>query len=264
MEVFLFFYLVVWSMAGAVVGALIGKSKGRAGAGFVLGLLLGWIGWIIIALMSRSAEAEARYYVAVDAHTRRLTGGPHEHTASQRSKGVTAGVLEAIRTAAYSDHDSNVLIQAIDRYGDAKHPQRRPSEWFFATCPFPFLVRMDGQLLACNSTDVRLVRANAPASYTVSRDGDIVSASIDGLPFQSLRPRPNSIRILEMLRAVAVVAPQSESAAPSTQQSPSPSATNPAVGAPSEAIRTLQTLLEENLVSRDEFERKRQEILDRI
>jgi hypothetical protein len=35
----------------ALVGALIGKSKGKAGLGFVLGLFLGVIGWIVIALI---------------------------------------------------------------------------------------------------------------------------------------------------------------------------------------------------------------------
>jgi hypothetical protein len=35
---------------GAVVGALIGQLKGRAGAGMFFGLLLGPIGWLIVAV----------------------------------------------------------------------------------------------------------------------------------------------------------------------------------------------------------------------
>ena len=35
---------------GALIGALIGQSRGRTGAGAVLGLLLGPIGWLAVAL----------------------------------------------------------------------------------------------------------------------------------------------------------------------------------------------------------------------
>jgi hypothetical protein len=45
-----FVWLAVLAGAGAV-GYLIGRSKGRPGAGLVLGLLLGIIGWVVIALL---------------------------------------------------------------------------------------------------------------------------------------------------------------------------------------------------------------------
>lgn len=41
--------LVVLAMAG--IGMLIGQGKGRGGEGAALGLLLGPIGWIIVATM---------------------------------------------------------------------------------------------------------------------------------------------------------------------------------------------------------------------
>jgi len=44
------FLLVFWAIIGAIVGGIIGDRKGRGGAGVVLGLLLGPIGWLIIAL----------------------------------------------------------------------------------------------------------------------------------------------------------------------------------------------------------------------
>jgi hypothetical protein len=45
MEVILF-----WTIIGGFVGALIGQRKGRTGEGAVLGLILGPIGWLVVAL----------------------------------------------------------------------------------------------------------------------------------------------------------------------------------------------------------------------
>lgn len=53
-------FLIFWCVIGAVVGLMIGSSKGRAGEGFVLGLLLGVIGWVIIAVMEPSTEVRAQ------------------------------------------------------------------------------------------------------------------------------------------------------------------------------------------------------------
>jgi hypothetical protein len=45
------------AIVSGMIGLLIGMSKGRPGLGFVLGALLGCIGWIIIAFMGKK-----RYY----------------------------------------------------------------------------------------------------------------------------------------------------------------------------------------------------------
>jgi hypothetical protein len=45
-------YLILFLVSGGI-GAAIGSSKNRAGLGFVLGLLLGCLGWIIILLIPR-------------------------------------------------------------------------------------------------------------------------------------------------------------------------------------------------------------------
>ena len=42
-------FLFIWAIM-ALVGYLIGKSKSRPTAGFIWGLLLGPIGWLIIAI----------------------------------------------------------------------------------------------------------------------------------------------------------------------------------------------------------------------
>ena len=54
-----------------LIGAAIGSFKGREVAGFFLGFL-GFIGWIIVALLPRSVEDEARRQLAVEERARRL------------------------------------------------------------------------------------------------------------------------------------------------------------------------------------------------
>jgi len=41
--------LIIW-LSSPVIGYLIGKSKGREGAGLLLGLLLGPLGWLLVAV----------------------------------------------------------------------------------------------------------------------------------------------------------------------------------------------------------------------
>ncbi len=41
-----------WFILGGLIGALIGKFKGRVALGLFLGVLFGPIGWIIVALLS--------------------------------------------------------------------------------------------------------------------------------------------------------------------------------------------------------------------
>jgi hypothetical protein len=49
----------VWAMIGAIVGMAIGSPKGRRDTGLWLGLLLGPVGWIIVAVMEPNPEVEA-------------------------------------------------------------------------------------------------------------------------------------------------------------------------------------------------------------
>lgn len=57
-------FLVIWIISG-FIGMAVGSSKNRAGFGFAMGLLLGFIGWIIVAVMpeapSESTELKSKY-----------------------------------------------------------------------------------------------------------------------------------------------------------------------------------------------------------
>jgi hypothetical protein len=57
--------LFLWVGVGGGIGAAIGSSKGKGGLGFVLGLFLGFIGWIIAAFLSRSPQKEAEFQRSV-------------------------------------------------------------------------------------------------------------------------------------------------------------------------------------------------------
>lgn len=56
---------LVFALLSGVIGALIGRTKGRVGVGLLLGLLFGFIGWIVTALLSRTVEREAQYRLSV-------------------------------------------------------------------------------------------------------------------------------------------------------------------------------------------------------
>lgn len=42
--------LIAWAIVGGIVGAIIGGRKNKTGEGFLLGLILGPIGWLIVAI----------------------------------------------------------------------------------------------------------------------------------------------------------------------------------------------------------------------
>jgi hypothetical protein len=47
---YLMIWLLIWLIAGPILGILIGQQKGRMGAGLLFGILLGPLGWLIVAL----------------------------------------------------------------------------------------------------------------------------------------------------------------------------------------------------------------------
>jgi hypothetical protein len=65
--------IIAWVFFG-FIGAAIGSSKGLGGTGFILGLLLGPIGILIVAVMSPTPEAQARRDAEVAGATHSLGG----------------------------------------------------------------------------------------------------------------------------------------------------------------------------------------------
>lgn len=57
--------VVAWIVIGAWVGGLIGASKGRTDEGVLWGVLLGVIGWIIVAVMPATPDKLAEQQLAV-------------------------------------------------------------------------------------------------------------------------------------------------------------------------------------------------------
>jgi hypothetical protein len=52
--------LLVWAVGGIFAAGAIGRRKGRPWAGFLLGLVLGWIGVVIIALIPPTHDAQVQ------------------------------------------------------------------------------------------------------------------------------------------------------------------------------------------------------------
>ena len=54
--------LIGWVIVGGAVGAAIGSNKGQGGLGFVLGALLGVLGWVIVAVMAPAEQPAAGWW----------------------------------------------------------------------------------------------------------------------------------------------------------------------------------------------------------
>lgn len=70
------FYFISWLLFQTLIGALIGRSKGRVDSGIFWSFFLGPIGWVIVALMAdlRQKCPECHSSVAVGARKCRYCG----------------------------------------------------------------------------------------------------------------------------------------------------------------------------------------------
>ena len=75
-------FLICLVILSGLIGAAIGVGKGRGMTGFWLGLLLGFIGWIIVAVMEPSAEVRlerAEEFLDLAAEFNEPTSRGHAH-----------------------------------------------------------------------------------------------------------------------------------------------------------------------------------------
>lgn len=106
---FLLVRIVLLCFASAVVGSLIGMLKGRPAAGFFFGLLLGPIGWLVIAVRPNLAEPV------------RLTGAPsapRDDDAAALRRVFDAGLISAVEY----DEKKGKLSQSSDRAASRPAP----------------------------------------------------------------------------------------------------------------------------------------------
>ncbi|MCX7021376.1 MAG: hypothetical protein NTW26_03685, partial [bacterium] len=65
--------LLAW-VAPAIVGYIIGKKKGKAGVGLILGLFLSWIGVVIVAVLNDDVKRDQEHQESMAA----VMGGAKE------------------------------------------------------------------------------------------------------------------------------------------------------------------------------------------
>ena len=107
-------FVVIWLIC-AVIGWAIGSSKGRAGAGLVLGLLLGIIGVIIIAVMQPTTEKKAEEMASIkailrddDIGDRRFADHMTRAATLHRRKQYQQSAESLVAAAALADSDQEL------------------------------------------------------------------------------------------------------------------------------------------------------------
>jgi hypothetical protein len=90
--------LLLWVGIWGGIGFAIGNTKGRGGEGFVLGIVLGFVGWIIEALMRPSAEFEAQRMSMIASTLRSQTEAPSSPVAGPTR--ICPWCAESIKAAA--------------------------------------------------------------------------------------------------------------------------------------------------------------------
>jgi len=89
--------IAFWAVVGGGVGAAIGNGKGRAPAGFWLGFFFGPVGWIIIAVMQATPEAEVVRMAAITTVQNNMNSSSSKKPTSTRDCPFCA---ETIKSAA--------------------------------------------------------------------------------------------------------------------------------------------------------------------
>jgi hypothetical protein len=124
---FLILGVVVWAVVGGGVGAAIGNSKGRGPTGFWLGFFFGGIGWIIVAVMQATPEAEVARMAAINT----LQGNVKSaYTSGSTSTRACPYCAETIKSAAVV---CRFCGNAVEPMTSAVFKDQRPQEVTAAT-----------------------------------------------------------------------------------------------------------------------------------
>jgi hypothetical protein len=98
--------LLFWVVVGGGVGMLIGAQIGRESEGCWFGLLLGFIGWIIVALMGPSdTERASRQAEAINPAARMSSPSTTEGSASRSCPWCAEDIKAAARLCRYCGRD---------------------------------------------------------------------------------------------------------------------------------------------------------------
>ena len=243
----------------ALIGMAIGNTKGRLGAGFVLGLLLGAIGLIIIALMDRTAAEEARRTREVQ---RLNATGPASAPAGavpSSSRGSAAGEgaqprWSDLNDAARSDGDPNLILAVRRAEERFRTGLLGPRHWFFADGQWSFVGQIDNELIASNPREAAAIGADAGVTFDHDAAGGVVSITVRELTLTNPRPTRNVSDFIAATGAVLVSRVQPLEASP-------PEAATASVR---EALIELDSLRASNLITEQEHAAKRAEILARL
>ena len=121
--------LLVIFIFSALIGLAIGSSKGRGAAGFWLGGLLGFIGWIIVALMSPTPEVEAQRTAATIAATQAALGGgfAQQSAPSRRCPYCAEAIQPAASVCRFCGRDVEPTALAPPPVGTPEQWLRDPS-----------------------------------------------------------------------------------------------------------------------------------------
>lgn len=263
----LLFVFIVWFVLGGVVGHIIGKSKGREVEGFWLGALLGWIGWIIVAVMQPSVEAQARRDMQVAQVAQRIssppsTGAPKK-SLSRTDLNQALDNTSSLREEASRDPSASGVIAAVNLFAEEVAPKRRVSEWMFADGQFPLVVRHEGKVYLVSATRVRVARPGEQPSFDETPDGVLLGAMIDNTWLPGVRPDARARQFLGSMRASRTERPaRDDEVAVSTSSVGSPTA----VGGSSirERLASLDDLRDDGVITDAEHAARRAAILDEV
>lgn len=278
---FVFLFLLLWVALGGGIGYAIGNTKGRGAAGFWLGMLLGWIGWIIVALLQPTVQWEAQRNLQVAAATSsssassrsaRETTPAARRNRSRAERDTSLRATESMRNASQDgSKDDARRVTAINNFVEEVCPQKPVHEWFMADGHFVATARTDGNLYLLSDTASRRVGFGADASFDETSDGQLLAATIEGVVLTNPRPDAKARALLDGLRARRVVR-DPPSPEPNVQETsrgagasePWTPPTTPAERTITQRLADLDQLRRDGLISDDEYADRRLRILDDV